>query len=193
MGLRTRFGIDSEGTTVPYGPISDAIRKNHGFQDLRGSPGVAANIPETAGSDALRRLLVAVAQPGFPLFTLGCDLGTHEEPSAPLTRRRVAGGYVQIAAVEYARTTPETYSAFARAIVRAVRPTASKKWWGLEFILKGVAFKFDPSSSEVYPTVWIWFFSSAANLAEAVLSREGLINAIGNALASQSALEKLRG
>jgi hypothetical protein len=193
MTLKTKFGVDSEGTTVPYGAFSDSIRKNYGFQDLRGKPEAAGSVAETAGSDALRRLLVRIAQPGFPIFTLGCDLGAHEEPEAPPARRRVSGGYVQVAAVDYDKTTGKIYSAFANGIARVVREAASKRWWELRFVLKGAAFKFDPLSGDVHPTVWIWFFASASNLSDATLSREGLVDAIGNALSSPAVLAKLKG
>jgi hypothetical protein len=74
--------------TVPYAPITDDIRHNRGFVDLRGRSDLAREIAEGRDSVALRNLLVRIAQPGSRIFTIGCDLEAHQEPThAPLRRR----------------------------------------------------------------------------------------------------------
>ena len=92
MGLRTEYEIAPEGTTVPYAPLFDSVRQNHGFKDIRGDVSAAENIPEAKVSRALRRLLVTLAQPCSSVVSLGCDLGEHEDTNASPDRRRVAAG-----------------------------------------------------------------------------------------------------
>jgi hypothetical protein len=111
MGLRIKFSVDSEGTTVPYGPAYDEVRRNHGFQDLRANPSAVEKILEITNSSVLKRLLVARAQPGYPIFSLGCDLGEHEDAQERKGRQSVAGGYVQIAAANYKIIVPASYHA----------------------------------------------------------------------------------
>lgn len=82
MGLIADFHFDSEAITVPYPPLFDSIRRNHGFVDLRGRPDLAAEISEGAQSIALKTLLIELAAGLSPIFSIGCDLGTHEEPEA---------------------------------------------------------------------------------------------------------------
>jgi hypothetical protein len=90
--------------TVPYAAIADDIRNNSGFEDLRGRPDKASAIAEGNASPALRRLLVRIANVGSTIFTLGCELGSHQEPThVPMRRREVAGGYVQFAIIHYNR------------------------------------------------------------------------------------------
>jgi hypothetical protein len=67
-----------------------AGRRNHGFVDLRGRPDLAIEIPEGSQSPALKGILVELSEPDSPLFTLGCDLGTHEEPWREESARHVA-------------------------------------------------------------------------------------------------------
>jgi hypothetical protein len=80
--LTTEFESEQEGITVPYPPLFDIIRRNHGFMDLRGRPDLAATIPEGSESASLKSLLVEMSKPGAPLFTLGCDLGTNKDPES---------------------------------------------------------------------------------------------------------------
>jgi hypothetical protein len=63
-----------DGTTVPYGPIFDDIRKNRGFVDARGRPDIAASIAEGSESAELKKLLVRISEENI-YFSLGCDLG----------------------------------------------------------------------------------------------------------------------
>ena len=87
--------------TVPYPPETDEIRHNRGFIDLRKEPERASEIAETAGS-ALRSLLIRLGKKGSPIFTIGCDLGAHQErTNIPARRREVAGGYIQFASIHY--------------------------------------------------------------------------------------------
>src|ERR1700677_4485709 len=109
MVITTDFQIDEVGMTVPYPPLLDDIRRNHGFFDLRGRPDLAAEIAEGLQSTAMQGLLVTLAQPCSHLFTLGCDLGEHEQSESNENGRYAAGGYLQLMSSAYAERSPEDY------------------------------------------------------------------------------------
>jgi hypothetical protein len=52
----------ANGNTVPYPPLFDAIRKNHGFVDTRGRIDRIADIPEAQLSVALAEILRSLAR-----------------------------------------------------------------------------------------------------------------------------------
>ena len=90
MPFQFSFRVDPGAITVPYAAITDDIRRNRGFVDLRGHPDKANEIVEGNDSPALRHLLVRLANVGSAILTLGCDLGAHQEPPhVPLRRREV--------------------------------------------------------------------------------------------------------
>jgi hypothetical protein len=192
MSLHVSYDVASEGTAVPYGPIFDDIRRNNGFRDLRDKPEEVANVPETAGSEALRRLLVFLAQPGCPIFSLGCDLGQHEEPEQPAHRRQVAGGYIQVAARNYDAQVPAAYHEFAKVVARSPRKASVKDLRAVNYVLTPVRFKFDPVAEDVYPTVWAWFYAFARTPEQALSSRERLIDSFAAAFCRPDALKGLR-
>jgi hypothetical protein len=64
MTFKFSFKVDPEGMTVPYPPVTDEIRRNRGFVDLRKHPERASEIAEAAESPALHNLLVRVAKKG---------------------------------------------------------------------------------------------------------------------------------
>jgi hypothetical protein len=106
MTFKFTFRVDPVGMTVPYAAIADDIRNNSGFEDLRGRPDKASAIADGNASPALRRLHVRIANVGSTIFTLGCELGSHQEPThVPMRRREEAGGYVQFASIQYNRAT----------------------------------------------------------------------------------------
>jgi hypothetical protein len=190
MPFRFTFRVDAKAITVPYAPITDDIRRNRGFVDLRGRPDKAKEVAEGNDSPALRQLLIRVANNGSAIFTLGCDLGTHQEPThVPLRRREVAGGYIQFASVHYDRANPESYAAFANAIVANMKIRAGKDHWEINFVGQMVNFQFDGEPSGIHPTLMIWFFAAARDPFIARQSRERLIEAIGEATALSATLE----
>ena len=190
MAFKFTFRVDREGMTVPYAPIADDTRRNRGFVDLRGRPDLAGEIAEGRDSVALRNLLVRIAQPGSRIFSIGCDLGAHQEPTqVPLRRREVAGGYVQFASVHYDRTATDSYAAFANAIVAHLKKCAGDDNWKLDFIGKYINFKFEGEPTGLCPSLWIWFFAAARDPFAALQSRERLIAAIDVAIALPTALE----
>jgi hypothetical protein len=184
MTFNFSFRVDPEGMTVPYPPRNDEIRRNRGFVDLRGRPDKANEIVEGTYSPALRNLLVRIAKAGSPVFTIGCDLGEHQEPtSIPARRREVAGGYIQIASIRYHRAEPESYSSFANAIRMNVNTQVGRDHWKIQCIGKWVDFKFDGEPQGLRPSLWIGFFAAASDQFGALQSRERLIEAVDLATA----------
>ena len=190
MTFRFSFRVDPTANTVPYAPIADDIRRNRGFVDLRGHPDKAKEIAEGNDSPALRHLLVRVANVGSAIFTLGCDLGAHQEPTnVPMRRREVAGGYIQFASVHYDRAETESYAAFANAIVENVKIRAEKDHWEIKFVGQMVNFQFEGEPMGIHPSLMIWFFAAARNPFAALQSRERLIDAIDAATALPATLQ----
>lgn len=179
--LTTDFEAAEEGITVPYPPLFDQIRQNHGFVDLRGKPDLAADIPEASQSGALKGLLVGLSESKSRVFTLGCDLGTHEEPENEEATRHVAGGYVQVISACYADRSPDDYLRFGHAIAAALEREAENHNWLVRFVLTFVSFKLD-DFSELVPSLWIWFYAASQTLEAAIMSREALIAALHNLL-----------
>lgn len=190
MTFKFSFQVDSVGITAPYAPVTDQIRRNQGFIDLRKEPERASEIAESSESPALRNLLVQVAKKGSPIFTIGCDLGAHQErTSVPARRREVAGGYVQFASIHYDRAEPQSYSAFANAIGRNVKSRTGQDHWKLDCVGKWVDFKFEGEPQVLRPSLWVWFFAASNTPLAALESRERLIKAIDAAVASPKTLE----
>lgn len=190
MPFKYTFRVEKEATTVPYPALTDDIRHNRGFVDLRGRPDLAMKVEEGSASAALRNLLTQVAMPNSPIFTLGCDLGSHMEPTnVPLSRRAVAGGYVQVAGIHYHRTPTEAYAALANSIVAKARAQCGKDNWTIDFVGKGVRFQFEGEPTGIQPSLWIWFFAGARDEFSAMESRERLIAAISDTLVTPAAIE----
>jgi hypothetical protein len=190
MPFKFTFRLESKGTTVPYPPVKDDIRNNRGYIDLRRNPDRAKQIAEGGTSPALRKLLIEVASPISPIFTLGCDLGTHIEPTnVPLRRRSVAGGYIQIAGMDYERIPTDAYAALANSIVASARCLSGEDNWKIDFVGKGVSFQFKGETWGFYPSLWIWFFAAARDEFSAMQSRERLIAAINDTLVMPDAIK----
>ena len=190
MSFQFSFRVEPEAITVPYAPITDDIRRNRGFVDVRGRPNKAGEIAEGNESPALRHLLVRVANVESAIFTLGCDSGTHQELThVPLRRREVAGGYIQFAGAQYGQAEPESYAAFANAIVANVKPRSGKDHWEINFVGQMVNFQIEGAPKGIYPSLMIWFFAAARSPFAALQSRERLIGAIDDATALPTTLE----
>jgi hypothetical protein len=190
MSFQFSFRVDPEAITVPYAPITDGIRRNRGFVDLRGHPEKAEDIAEGNESPALWRLLIRIAYVGSTIVTLGCDLGSHQEPiQVPLRRREAAGGYIQIASVHHDHAEREAYAAFANAIVANVKSCARKDHWELNFVGQMVNFQLDPGRKGIHPSLMIWVFAAARDQVTALQSRERLIEAIDEGTALPGTLK----
>jgi len=190
MPFRFTHRIERQAMTVPYGPIRDEIRDNRGFVDIRGRPDKAREILEGKDSPALGKLLVRLAAPGSPIFTLGCDLGSHREPTnVPARRREVAGGYIQFASIHYDRAGLAAYGAFGNAIIAFLKTQVGEDNWKIDFVGQGVNFQFDDKQKGIFPSLWLWLFAAARDPFSAVASRERLIQAIDSASALPAALD----
>jgi hypothetical protein len=73
MPFQFSFRVDPEAITARYALITDDIRRNRGFVDLRGHPNKAKEIAEGNDSPALRNLLVRVAIVGSAISLSGVD------------------------------------------------------------------------------------------------------------------------
>lgn len=186
MSLETNFLVH-EGITVPYAPIFDSIRRNHGFFDTRKRPDLAAAVAEGTESGALRDLLVDVAS-HERYFSLGCDLGQHEELEAPISQRAVAGGYIQLSAFRYELQETANYDRFCKALEFELRPLSKGQHWRIEFWGTYVAFKLPAEEQVTKPSIWIWFFAARRTQAKARASREELLKALSVCLNQTSVL-----
>jgi hypothetical protein len=173
MALKVSHPLKEKGNTVPYPPLFDDIRRNHGFLDLRARPDLVSQIPEALESPALRQLLVKLADPSSQIMTLGCDLGEHTERSQPLNRRRCAGGYVQIAPLPLGPTDKDRLLSIARAAEAQLSQDVGNAFWEVEFALTLTAFSFN-ERLETH-TMWIWFLAKAYSAEKARRAREALL------------------
>jgi hypothetical protein len=156
-------------------------------------PDKAYDITEGNDSPALRHFLVRAAGTGSEIFTLGCDLGTHQEPNRSGTKaRQIAGGYVQFASRHYDQAKPHSYAAFANAIVAGMKLRVGKDHWEIDFVGKPVSFKFDNEPSGIYPSLMVWFFANARGPLAALQSRERLIKAIEETTTLPSAMDPFK-
>lgn len=180
--FETDLKMDEEGMTVPYPPLFDGVRKNHGFIDVRGRPDLASSITEGARSPAMKHLLIALAEPGSKVFTIGCDLGTKILEGAKFPH--TAGGYLQIMDEGYAQRSPEDYARFSQAVAQMLKTTCSDHEWQVYFVLKPVRFKLD-NYTDMTGSLWIWFHAFADDAKKALASREVLVSALHKALTDE--------
>ena len=173
--------------TVPYGPLFDDIRSNHGFVDLRGRPDLAADIAEGSTSAALKGLLVQFAQAGSTLFTLGCDLGAHEEPWQAEEIRQVAGGYIQIMCANYDGRPPEDYTMLAHTVAQTLEERVQDHDWSLHFRIRPVVFNLYDFCALTL-SLDICFFAAAATAEAAMVSREVLVSSLRETLSQEKYL-----
>jgi hypothetical protein len=180
-----------DGTTVPYSPIFDSIRKNRGFVDTRGHPDIAASIPEGSESAALKKLLIRIAEENV-YFSVGCDLGMHPEPEVKVTLRQVAGGYVQVAGMDYEQLSTADYDEFGGRIERQLRAKSQGRNWRLWLEGRFVDFKFPDRPTVNAPSMWVWFFARAKTERRAIEGREELITTLSDVLHSPRVASALK-
>ena len=179
MSVQIVYSSNGRGNTVPYPPLEDEIRRNHGFVDLRGKPDDVAAVPEAQISPALADLLVALAQPHSTLISLGCDLGEHTEPGSQLRTRRRAGGYVQVADARMTDAEGNYLKRAAAHIEAALRAGVGDDRWSVRFDLTRVVYAFD-AHVEAH-SFWVWFDAKASTIERARSSRERLLAVISAA------------
>lgn len=182
MPVQIVYAFEKRGNTVPYPPLVDEIRRNHGFIDLRGDPSAVAEIPETRLSPALNDLLVVLAQPHSALISLGCDLGEHTDPGSRLQTRRRAGGYVQVADARAKDAEGDFLKRVADHIEVLLRSAVEGDRWSVRLALGRVVYEF-AERVEAH-SIWIWFDAKASTIERARASRERLLKAIATAAAT---------
>jgi len=175
--LTTDFEHDEVAITVPYKAVSDEVRQNHGFVDLRGQVDLATKILEGIDCAPLQRFLVDLAHPESEVFSVGCDVGEHRESQE--TGSYVAGGYVQLVSNRYADLSPDQYLEYANHIAMLVESASAESNWRLRFIHQFVAFKLD-KSVDLISSLAIWFYGAADSRSGAYESREKLIEQLRN-------------
>jgi hypothetical protein len=180
MPLRVSYPFDERGNTVPYPPLFDDIRKNQGFIDLRGRPASVDEIMEARDSPALRRLLELVADQMSSVISLGCDLGQHSERNSDIKKRRVAGGYVQLAAADLGQWDRDALFRFSKACEAVLREDVDEDRWRVRFELQPVRFTFDDPIDTF--SIWVWFFAADSTHARALDSRERLLTSLRRAV-----------
>lgn len=179
MPVQISCTSNGRGNTVPYPPLQDEIRRNHGFVDLRGRPDAVATVPEAQSSVALAALLVALAAPRSLLISLGCDLGEHTDPTSQSQTRRRAGGYVQVADARIRDVERDFLKRAAAHIEVTLRAAVGNDRWSIQLDLCRVAYTFD-DVVEAH-SLWIWFDAKASTFDKARSSRERLLIAITSA------------
>jgi hypothetical protein len=150
--------------------------------DLRGRPDLAAEIFEGSRSHALKELLVDLSEPRSPFFSVGCDLGSHEESERDENERYVAGGYIQLMHCHYSDRSPEDYYSLGQIIAQSLDKVAQRHYWIVRFVLTFVVFNLDNFSS-LTPSLWIWFYAAGHSSEAALESREAFISQFRGALA----------
>ncbi len=181
VSARVRYNA-ARGITVPYPPLFDDIRKNHGFIDTRGRPDPVNAIPEGRESPSLAALLTILASPSSPVFSVGCDLGMHNDPKAGVKTRRVAGGYVQIVPRWDRGYGIELLRSLAKDIERGLKASVGADRWEVDLSLATVLFRLDDEVET--QSVSIWFFAKSSTSDRATASRERLIQALERIVAA---------
>lgn len=171
---------ERDGITVPYPPLFDHIRQNHGYFETRGKPENVDLIPEVQHSEALRQLLINVASPRSAISSLGCDIGEARFPTRRLSSRYEAGGYVQFCPNDVDEQGYLVLRPLAKIIEKILTEEAGVNNWRVELSLTPVALKFD--SDLFLRSVWVWFHAISSTGKGALKSREKLISALHKAV-----------
>lgn len=179
VGARVTY-CTAPGNTVPYPPLFDEIRRNHGFVDTDGHPERIDEIPEVVWSESLRALLLDLASPGSDYISLGCDLGEDKKPERRLSTRWVAGGYVQIMARDREHQGVPALQQLAKTIEARLNQESGKDNWEADLALVPVVLANE--NDVMLQSIWAWFHARASTLERARGSRERLLIAFRDAL-----------
>lgn len=175
VGARVTY-CTAPGNTVPYPPLFDGKRHNHGFINTDSHPERVNDIPEVSSSDALRLLLLNLASPNSNYISLGCDLGEGKEPKRRLSTRWVAGGYVQIMARDRDQQGVPVLQPLAKAIEARLNAESGNDNWEAELALVPVVLANE--MDVMAQSIWAWFHARASTREHARNSRERLLVAI---------------
>jgi hypothetical protein len=129
---------DQPVLTLPYERNFENGRTNHGFRDIRGRPDLAEEIAETVTSQALKELLVALAQPGSKYFSIGCDFRAWP-PSQPGEPYQVAG-YIQLVFSDLERDAVDhrRHLQFGRDLKMHLQRSVGDELWVVKLVVAAV-------------------------------------------------------
>jgi hypothetical protein len=187
MPLKVSYPVE-RGNTVPYPPLFDHIRSNHGFVDLRGRPDLAEAIPELADSPALKALVLDLTQSASQFMTMGCDLGEGFLKGRQLDRRWTAGGYVQVARLPLVPVEHSVLLEMAQGCERCLKDAVGGSRWEVAFGLCRTQLAFEPEADVEVFTLWIWVHAFSSTAEKARASREGAIMALHAGLRQSAGL-----
>lgn len=179
MPLAVNYQIDV-GNTVPYPPLFDGVRCNHGFVDLRGRADLVDSIPEAAVSSALRKLLLDLSDKNSKLMSVGCDLGSRKHKSEDLGQKHRSGGYLQIAILPLSAPDRRALHMIAKGVEFCLGDRVGHDVWMVTFSLCRTHFKLEASIET--ETLWVWFDAAAMTQEKARSSRERLILALADSV-----------
>ena len=109
-------------TLIPYSASHGGVGgPNHGFIDLRGSPGRVSSVPEAQKSAGLAEILAAVARPDSHLMTSSCECVLFDLGSQTKYPQYRVGGYVDLMFQEADRNrSPNTLEDLAVYILAGI-------------------------------------------------------------------------
>ena len=174
------IGLAEEGVTLPYDPVFDDIRSNHGFVDTLGRPDLAREMYECAQSVSMRRLLMRLAHSEAKVFSIGCDLGGRLMPGDSGCHH-IAGGYVHVLSAAYSQYWLGEYEQYGEAVANMLEGRSSGHEWELELALTPVRFNLD-HFRKVTGSITVWFHAYGDAEDVATRSRDVCIANLGDCL-----------
>jgi hypothetical protein len=185
MPVEMRFDQSDIAITVPYASFKKGRRENYGFVDIRGRPDLASKIAEGLKSPSLQKLLLLAASGGAPVFSVGCDLGSHLEADALESARFVAGGYVQFVSNQYALAPPAKLKGWAKSVAKTIKKHAMDANWRVLFEIAPIQLNID-DFFDLTGSIHVSFWALAQSPMAAADSRELLIQAITDGVRTSS-------
>ncbi|MER8762641.1 MULTISPECIES: hypothetical protein [unclassified Mesorhizobium] len=182
----------TEAITVPYPAFHSATRSNCGFVDIRGRADLAAQIPECLNSANLKGFLMRLAASEAPLFSVGCDLGSHTDLALEKHRREIAGGYVQVVSSWYSKIAPQDWASLFNSVGDAIENQSASDDWTVHFELAPIKVNLDGFNG-LTGSVTTNFFAHAPSRQKALNSRERLIGVLDVALSDDRIMEAFKG
>ncbi|HEV8392408.1 MAG TPA: hypothetical protein VGQ35_21315 [Dongiaceae bacterium] len=180
-------GEDEPVLTLPYERNFEDGRANRGFTDLRGRPELAAEIAEAVASPALKALLVALAEPASPFFSIGCD---HRPwPPAEEGGAHQSAGYIQLifSGLEREAVDHRRHLQFGRDLKMRLERAVGDESWVVKLIVAAVDATDIGGPEEVWSPV-IEFCALGPTEYDASASAERLIGALRDFVSSEPPL-----
>lgn len=177
---------------MPYPAFHSRVRSNYGFVDVRGRPELVGGITESLNSAKFEVFLKRLASTSAPIFSVGCDLGTHCDLSLDKHLREIAGGYLQVVSSWYTNVRPEHWARLFNSVKHHVEQVVATDHWKVNFELAPVQVNLD-GYNNLTGSVKIDFFACAPSRKKALNSRERLIEAIDQGLSDDAITSSFEG